>query len=72
MFDGVFRSLLSMLNIEPEEAGQMARKVVDTIDSVDVRLSRIEAALNINPEEGAEDGATNNVVPIEGSTPSGS
>jgi hypothetical protein len=54
MIDGVFRSILSMLNIDPVEAGDMARKVVTDVQSIDTRLARIESALGIATEnEGA-------------------
>mgnify|MGYP003624474554 CR=1 FL=1 len=54
MIDGVFRSILSMLNIDPVEAGDMARKVVTDVQSIDARLARIEKALGIPTEnEGA-------------------
>lgn len=54
MIDGVFRSILSMLNIDPVEAGDMARKVVNDVQSIDTRLARIENALGISTEnEGA-------------------
>jgi hypothetical protein len=54
MIDGVFRSILSMLNIDPAEAGDMARKVIGDVSSIDARLERIEKALGIETEnEGA-------------------
>lgn len=71
MFDGVVKSMLAVLGIAPEEAGQMARDVVSTVESVDKRLSTIESnqmammkAMNIEMK-GAENGEHDNVIGIE-------
>lgn len=71
MLDGVFRSILAMLNITPEEASDMAHKVVHSIDNMDARLARIEAALGIQPEEGAENGNQHNAIGLVDSPENG-
>lgn len=45
MIEGVVRSLFSMMNIDPNEAGVMVQNVVADIKSVDERLTRIENLL---------------------------
>jgi len=60
MMDGVFKSLFALIGIDPLEAGEMARGVMADVKSVDKRLRRIEAALNIPPTDEREDNDENN------------
>lgn len=58
MFDGMMRSFLNVIGISGEEAGNMARNVMESVRAVDARLERIERALKIETKtsEGAENG----------------
>ncbi len=55
MFDGLFKSILAMLDITPEEAKHLAHDTVNRIQSVDERLARIERALKIEGENNDDD-----------------
>lgn len=41
-FDGIFRSLLATLDMTPEQAKEMAMKVVNAVETVQNRLTVIE------------------------------
>lgn len=50
LINGFFNSLLSVLNVTPEEAQNMVQRVVTSVDNVDKRLARIEHALGLTAE----------------------